>query len=280
MSEQPYGHRREYVELFVADCHFGDNRAAQNRGHGGSAAGVQQHDLKTLFSLVTAVVSAASAAPGKPVRLHVLGDISSGRNVGDTEHALTMFRKLRDHVAKESPGTELVLVLYPGNHDSCSQMQPWGLERREGYLRHTGGPFDIISDHAVLRLPLTDGTHQDVLLAHLPYWRIGDGVCRHVRRPERDARYEQWRLPDLGLPMIHGHTHDGAPHIEHEGGIDLSTLCVSRDAWPETGVATMRDVDDWLLAWRRESAPLPERGARALPESQLYDWRRYQAHES
>lgn len=273
MTEVSHPLLRDYAELFVADCHFGDNRAAQTRGYGGSAAGIREHDLKGVFSLVTGIVSAAMDRPGVAVRLHVLGDISSGRKVEDTEHALRMFHRVRELVDEEVPGTELVLALYPGNHDSCSQMQPWGMDRRESFLRSGGGPFDVVSDHAVMRLQIPDGTHQDVLLAHLPYWRIGDGVIRHTRHLERSARYEQWRLPDLGLPMIHGHTHDTAAHIEHEDGIDLSAMCVSRDAWPDTGFATLSDVHDWILAWKQASTPMQEKGARALPERQYYDWR-------
>ncbi len=263
-TDHSYGHRREFSELFVADSHFGDTRAAQTRGFGGSEAGVHQHDLTGIFSLVSAIIRAAVAAPEKPVRLHVLGDISNGRSHDAVAHGLDAFHRIRHYVELELSGTEVVMVLYPGNHDSCSQMQPWCLERRDLHLRTGDGPFDVITDQAVLKLQLDDGTHQDVLLSHLPYWRIGDGFKRHTRKPERSARYQQWRLPDLGLPLIHGHTHDETPHIEHAGGTDFSALCVSRDAWGAAGVATMQDVNAWVKAWRGS----------ALTEAQKYDWRR------
>ena len=292
-----YGETREYSELFTADLHFGDPRAVLSRRYGSGEAATAAYDRDIVHGLALAVCRAAQKRPGVPVRLHVVGDLSSGRTHDDALHALAMMRRVREIVEQELPGTELILVLYPGNHDSCSQIQPWGLDRRALFLRKAHEPpapsgaghaapghpgqFDVVTDHAVLRMQLRDGTHQDVLVAHLPYWRLGDGRERfekHSRKP----RLKQWRLPDLGLPMIHGHTHSPDRHVVHGAPgreeIDLTMLCVSHDAWAgQHGVATQEDVSEWLVAWKRAFPPLPgqgRNGARAVPERIKYDWRR------
>lgn len=296
-----YGETREHIELFTADVHFGDPRAVLSRRYGSGEAATAAYDRDIVHGLALAVCRAAQARPGVPVRLHVVGDLSSGRTHDDALHALTMMGRVREIVEQELPGTELILVLYPGNHDSCSQIQPWGLERRALFLREARdqptapshdkhaasdysahpGQFDVVTDHAVMRMQLHDGTHQDVLVAHLPYWRIGDGRERFEKH-SREPRLEQWRLPDLGLPMIHGHTHSPDPHVVHgapgQEKTDTTALCVSHDAWAhQHGVATMDDVSRWLVQWKSDFPPLPgqgKSGARAVPERIKYDWRR------
>lgn len=45
-----------------------------------------------------------------------------------------------------------------------------------------------------------DGRH--VLMSHFPYEEFGDGIDRPGNR------YVEFRLPDCGALLIHGHTHE------------------------------------------------------------------------
>lgn len=96
-----------------------------------------------------------------------------------------------------------------GNHD-----RPWpgnrgGHKHYGEYLEH----FETVSLFASLRM---EG--QQVTLAHCPY--TGD------RGPERES---QWRLRDVGNPVIHGHTHSKERLSRTERG--TLQIHVGLDAW-------------------------------------------------
>lgn len=57
-----------------------------------------------------------------------------------------------------------------------------------------------------------------ILLSHFPY-----GGRDHTS----EARYQQWRLPDRGAPLVHGHTHQSEPWSPKYKG----QVCVSWEAW-------------------------------------------------
>lgn len=79
-----------------------------------------------------------------------------------------------------------------GNHDRAHPLH----RNAHGHQSHYLSVFETVQTAASLR-------GGKVLLSHFPY--DGEGVTRDPDKPER---YSQWRLRDMGLPLLHGHTHD------------------------------------------------------------------------
>lgn len=165
-------------------------------------ADVAQHDL--------AIVRAWQRQVRPDDEVFVLGDISSGRT---EDHALEVLAAL--------PGTKHLVA---GNHDSVSGVHRRGFQQQGKFLE----VFASVSDFIRIR-----HRKRDVLLSHYPYAEQGDGDNRGT------ARYLQYRLPDLGALLIHGHTHSTTAYRGRE-------LCVSWDAWGE--LVTQQDVDDWVVS--------------------------------
>lgn len=110
------------------------------------------------------------------------------------------------------PGRKRLVL---GNHDA-------------GHPRHRnahrwGDAYATVFEHvaASARVKL-QGT--EALLSHFPYER-DRGTARHM----------QWRLPDLGVPLIHGHTHGRERRSTTPFG--TPELHVGLDAWDLTPVA-------------------------------------------
>jgi len=83
------------------------------------------------------------------------------------------------------------LHLIAGNHDSVHPMHRDSFKHQRAWL-------DFFASVQTAARRKFNG--HEVLLSHFPY--RGEGA-----RNQPD-RYTQWRLPDEGLPLIHGHTHD------------------------------------------------------------------------
>lgn len=131
-----------------------------------------------------------------------------------------------DHVwilgdlSMSTPAAALVLIdslpgtkhLIAGNHDPIHPMH------RNAH-KHTaafGRVFASVQMAAVHKIGA-----QRVLLSHFPY--VGDHTD--------DDRHTQWRLPDHGWSLLHGHTHStsrGDSHMVHVG-VDAWGRPVSRD---------------------------------------------------
>lgn len=122
----------------------------------------------------------------------VLGDVSVNN---PRRGALELIGKL--------PGTK---HLIPGNHDPIHPMHRDSHKWFPDFL----AVFASVQAYARRRL-----NGRDVLLSHMPYttdWGF-------------EARYPQWRLPDLGEFLVHGHTHSKERRTSnHE-------LHVGVDAW-------------------------------------------------
>lgn len=117
----------------------------------------------------------------------VLGDVA----LGGLTRALDLVASL--------PGRKHLIT---GNHDKCHPMHRDSYRWQPEYLR---AAFDSVQAFALRKI---DG--QKVLLSHFPY------TADHTE----DVRYTEWRLPDTGLPLLHGHTHSrerGTPHEVHVG---------------------------------------------------------------
>ncbi|KAB1661644.1 metallophosphoesterase [Pseudoclavibacter sp. CFCC 13796] len=112
--------------------------------------------------------------------------------------------------------------LITGNHDAVSPLHREAIRRLPVWAE----VFDTILPFARRRL-----AGHDLLLSHFPYEDWGDG-------PQRTGcRYRQYRLPDLGLPLLHGHTH--GPEHAHD-----RQLHVGWDAWGR--LVSQTEVIAWL----------------------------------
>lgn len=148
------------------------------------------------------------------------------------EAILSQFDKLthKDQVwvlgdlALSSAGHRLVLArlascnaslrLVSGNHDPVSSVHRGAHLRQRHYLQ----VFESVQDFARVSV----GPIQ-VLLSHFPYSGVGSeghGV---------EERYTQYRLTDLGMPLLHGHTHLTWTTSRSEKG--TPQVHVGLDAW-------------------------------------------------
>lgn len=127
--------------------------------------------------------------------VYVLGDVAVSR----FPEALAFLRQL--------PGAKHLIA---GNHDPIHPMH----RSAAGHLREWLDTFETVQPFLRKRY-----NRHEVLLSHFPYASVGDGAGRDT------ARYAQYRLPDLGAALLHGHTHSA---IAHEGDRQLH---VGVDAW-------------------------------------------------
>jgi len=141
------------------------------------------------------IVDLWNDAVGKNDIIFVLGDIA----VDKTPYALAILRGL--------PGRKRLVA---GNHD---QAHPLNHRRFAAWLPKYLDVFETVSPMMMRKVG-----DRRVMLSHFPYESWGDGEARE------GSRFEEWRLPDKGLPLLHGHTHG----TEREHG---RMLHVGVDAW-------------------------------------------------
>lgn len=155
-----------------SDPHFGHLKVASIRGF----ATTQAHDDDVYGSYRRTLKGGDD--------LWILGDLSANR--AGEEQALEML-----WVLKRDTGARLHLV--SGNHDSVSGIHRDGYKHQKRFML----TFDSVQDFARKRGP----NREKVMLSHYPFAAAGDG-------PHREgARYLEYRLPDLGDWLLHGHTH-------------------------------------------------------------------------
>lgn len=106
----------------------------------------------------------------------VLGDISAGGAKAQRNALLWL---------KDRPG---IKHLVAGNHDGIHPMHRDAYKWHPQYLE----VFASIAQTARRRI-----YGKEVLLSHFPY--ADDQAESH--------RHDQWKLPDCGVPVLHGHTH-------------------------------------------------------------------------
>ncbi|MGC0252616.1 metallophosphoesterase family protein [Pseudactinotalea sp. Z1748] len=102
--------------------------------------------------------------------------------------------------------------LVAGNHDRVHPMFRDAHKVQRQWLDY----FASVQAHARRRI---DG--YSVLLSHFPY--RGEGQ-RHMA-----DRHTQYRLPNKGVPLIHGHTHDEGQKLSFDAGTPM--VHVGWDAW-------------------------------------------------
>jgi len=169
---------------FTADLHIGHKLIADKRGFPDPAA----HDdaLATHWD--------ATVAPADT--MWVLGDISGGGR-GSQQRAL-------DWMAAR-PG---IKHLVAGNHDGVHPMNPDAHKLMSTYLE----VFASVQQSAVRRL-----AGRDLLMSHFPY-------LESRSNDETISRFDQWRLPDLGSWLVHGHLHSSRQ-------LGVHSIHVGLDAW-------------------------------------------------
>lgn len=178
--------------LFTADLHLGHKLVSELRGF----SSIEEHDEH--------IVQVWNKTVSRRDVVYVLGDIA----LSNYDYALDIIKNLNG--AKH---------LVSGNHDIVHPMHKRGQSRQE--LMKWLDTFETINPFLRKKI-----NHKEYLLSHFPYADWGDGESRE------GSRFDQYRLPDRGLPLIHGHTH-GKERIH--GSFASSTLHnmlhVGWDAW-------------------------------------------------
>jgi calcineurin-like phosphoesterase family protein len=104
-----------------------------------------------------------------------------------------------------------------GNHDAPFAAHRDASKHQREWMEH----FETVQQGARRRI---EG--QDVILSHLPYAGAGDHT-------DGEERYPQWRLPDLGSWLLHGHVHG-------KWQLNGRMLNVGVDAWSMAPVPLAR----------------------------------------
>ena len=152
---------------YTSDVHFGHKKVSELRGFNDTVS----HD--------EAIIREWERVVKKNDIVYVLGDIA----VGYHQYALD--------VLKDLPGRK---HLISGNHDIVHPYHSKGHSKKE--QEKWLDTFETIQPFL-----LRKSGGQKFLMSHFPYPEAGDGFSRE------GSRYDQFRLPDMGLPLLHGHTH-------------------------------------------------------------------------
>lgn len=194
--------------FFTADLHLGHELVAKERTRGWVLPRVVGAEV-TAHDRVLAHRWDATVKPDDTV--WVLGDLCAGGPTA-TRRALEWI--------DARPG---VKHLVAGNHDKVHPMHRDAHKWQREYLE---SGFESVQAFARRRI---DG--QQVLLSHFPY--EGDHTAR--------SRFDQYRLPCEGLPLLHGHTHSSerVTSVLPDGDLHVSTpqVHVGVDAWDLTPVS-------------------------------------------
>jgi calcineurin-like phosphoesterase family protein len=178
----------------TSDPHFGHKFVAGLRGF----TNVDDHDEK---------IASAFNVLGPDDIVWVQGDICVS--------ASGWARALE--ILKSCPGRKRLIS---GNHDPVANhhRDSWKFQRAALEV------FECVQEYGRLKLAPRDSPYGGyVLMSHYPY--LGAGAD-HVGE---EARYPQYRLPDMGMPMIHGHTH-GTERL-HFSDAKTPQIHVGLDAW-------------------------------------------------
>lgn len=167
-----------------------------------------------------AVVHRWKLAVAPQDRVYVLGDLATSSD----GFALELLQDL--------PGEKHLIL---GNHDAGHPMHRNAYKKLERY----SGVFASVASAGVVRV-----AGEDVLLSHFPYRRD------HKSPP----RYLQWRLPNRGSWLLHGHTHgqERVTLVDRSGPFTPPSreIHVGLDAWDLSPVP-LREIERIVLEGRR-----------------------------
>ncbi len=163
-------------DFFISDPHFGHTLVSRLRGFADPA----EHDRFLLETWIDALPA------HQHVRMWILGDNYVGGKQAE-DHALNQLVHLKAQLlAKKDSTLELHCIL--GNHDSAHPAHSKAFKQIKRYYL----AYDSVQSAGTMKM-----AGRRVLLSHFPY--EGDHV--------NEDRCEQFRLRDLGAPLLHGHTH-------------------------------------------------------------------------
>lgn len=145
----------------------------------------------------------------------VCGDISAGGSRAQ-HRALAWFM--------QRPGNKHLIT---GNHDGPHPMNRDSAQWQKKYM----GVFESVQQFQRKKI-----AGRYVMLSHFPYQGAGD------RGPEE--RYPQYRLPDMGLPLVHGHTHSDEVLSATDQGTTM--IHVGVDAWGLKPIP-LQDLEELVL---------------------------------
>lgn len=191
---------------YWSDLHLGHNYVAKLRGFtpAGDMDAWEMHDTH---------IQLAWMAHVKPKdHIWILGDISGGRN---EDHALSIIDSM--------PGIKHLIA---GNHDSVSSIHRNAWKHQAKFLE----VFASVQDFARHKVQ-----GKDFLLSHYPY--NGDHA-------DREDRYREYRLLDMGIPLVHGHVHDEWDQ-QTSYGLLTPMMNVGVDHWFDRPANT-EDIIDWM----------------------------------
>jgi calcineurin-like phosphoesterase family protein len=216
--------------FITSDRHRFHTLVAQLRGF--SCA--QEHD--------EALDATWRATVGPEDNVWVLGDETCTSNRAKVEEMLILVADL--------PGTKHLIV---GNHDVCHPMHRDAFKWQRAYL----GTYSSVQTYArrTLTLPGSDlgsgstptvpGVKTTVLLSHFPYSTDHTDI----------SRYPQYRLPDLGSWLWHGHTHSAVRRTS------ARELHVGLDAWDLAPVALETLIAEMALPFTATTTTAAKWGA-------------------
>lgn len=197
---------------YVSDLHLKHEKTAWERGFNSS----QEHDIVVLENIENTV------SPGD--ELYILGDITYCTNP-DYDKIL---KELNDFFVKTFEN-KLDIHLISGNHDRFHPI----FKDSNNYLNKVARmeSFSTVSlfDQQYFNVR---GEDVEALVSHFCY--SGDD-------PNRYKRFRQYRMPDFGMPIIHGDTHHTSKiSFSNNGSLQV---CLCLDAW-EMQLASKNQIED------------------------------------
>lgn len=179
--------------FFTSDLHIGDRSVARYRGFGDDGASYHDNTLARRWDRTVA----------DDDEVWVLGDVSGSRNR----------RAALDWISDRTGVKHLIT----GNNDGAHPMFADAPAALPLYLE----VFASVASAGRQEWILPGDVPAEVLLSHFPF--SGEGG-------RMEDRFTQWRLRDLGVPVIHGHVHttDRVTRSDPRGTLQIH---IGVDAW-------------------------------------------------
>lgn len=205
---------------YWSDLHLGHEYVAKTRGFKEITASYDGNPISAQGQHDAHVIKVWEQHIRPKDHIWILGDISGGRN---EDYALELISQM--------PGTK---HLISGNHDSVSSIHRNGWKHQQKFLK----VFASVQDFARHKVQ-----GQDFLLSHYPFAQNGDH--------KDEERYTEYRLPDWGIPLLHGHVHAAWDQKRSRviSSMEESTpmMNVGVDHWFDRPANT-EDIINWLAS--------------------------------